>query len=394
MQRRTQQRAFRDGRGRSRPATCWPACCWTAAASAGPASSPSASAARRCWRTASRAGGRRKSWRCAATSRCCGTTRDRRHPPPAEGAAAARAAGAVHRRRCARLQSRPRADLRSRGIKTVHFVCPSIWAWRPERIEKIRAPADHVLCIFPFEPALLASTAWRHLRGPSAGQRDPDEPDRAAARAALGLTRRRREVVACCPAAGAPRSALPGARFFAAAALMRSSARDAVRGCRWSCRACVPRSKARCRPAAWRAGVKLLDGQSHAALAACDATLIASGTATLEAALFKRPMVIAYNMNCAVVAPDAAQAAAALGGPAQHPVPRLRGARTAAGAATPEALARHLAWLDRPEDAGPATKIFTALHELLQRDTPTLAPMRSRKFLKAEQAPLSGGRPA
>ena len=51
------------------------------------------------------------------------------------------------------------ADLRAAGIKTVHFVCPSIWAWRADRVEKIRRSADHVLCIFPFEPQLLASMA-------------------------------------------------------------------------------------------------------------------------------------------------------------------------------------------------------------------------------------------
>ncbi|MDO9291016.1 MAG: lipid-A-disaccharide synthase, partial [Hydrogenophaga sp.] len=48
------------------------------------------------------------------------------------------------------------ADLKAAGVRTVHFVCPSFWAWRPEKIEKVRRGADHVLCIFPFEPALLA----------------------------------------------------------------------------------------------------------------------------------------------------------------------------------------------------------------------------------------------
>ena len=74
-------------------------------------------------------------------------------------------------------------------------------------------------------------------------------------------------------------------------------------------------------PVAWPMHVQVLDGQSHTALAACDVTLIASGTATLEAALFKRPMVIAYRMGCAVLADHAAQKAATLGGPAQYFVP-------------------------------------------------------------------------
>ena len=52
-------------------------------------------------------------------------------------------------------------DLRAQGIKTVHFVCPSIWAWRAERVEKIRASVDHVLCMFPFEPALLGPARHR-----------------------------------------------------------------------------------------------------------------------------------------------------------------------------------------------------------------------------------------
>jgi lipid-A-disaccharide synthase len=122
---------------------------------------PPASAVPRCSRTAFRAGGRRKSSRCAAISRCCATTRE--------------IAGIRRQLKARLLRERPdsssasmrpiststsKPGLRSRGMKTVHFVCPSIWAWRADRVEKIRAAADHVLCIFPFEPALLAGTAW------------------------------------------------------------------------------------------------------------------------------------------------------------------------------------------------------------------------------------------
>ncbi len=80
------------------------------------------------------------------------------------------------------------ADLRAAGVKTVHFVCPSIWAWRAERIEKIRRSVDHVLCIFPFEPELLArhGIAATYVGHPLAAV-IPMEPDRAAARKQLGL---------------------------------------------------------------------------------------------------------------------------------------------------------------------------------------------------------------
>src|SRR5919112_1035977 len=80
------------------------------------------------------------------------------------------------------------AGLREGSMKTAHFVCPSIWAWRPERVEKLRAAADHVLCIFPFEPALLAEhgIAASYVGHPLADV-IPMTPDRAAARTALGL---------------------------------------------------------------------------------------------------------------------------------------------------------------------------------------------------------------
>src|SRR6186713_1677172 len=80
------------------------------------------------------------------------------------------------------------AALKAQGIKTVHFVSPAIWAWRADRVEKIRRSVDHVLCIFPFEPALLAAhgICATYVGHPLANV-IPLKPDRAAARRKLGL---------------------------------------------------------------------------------------------------------------------------------------------------------------------------------------------------------------
>ena len=75
------------------------------------------------------------------------------------------------------------SKLKAAGIPTVHFVCPSIWAWRPDRIDKIRRSVDHMLCIFPFEPALLAQAGVQATYvGHPLAQTIPMQPDRLAAR--------------------------------------------------------------------------------------------------------------------------------------------------------------------------------------------------------------------
>ena len=274
------------------------------------------------------------------------------------------------------------AGLRSQGIKTVHFVCPSIWAWRPERIEKIRAAADHVLCIFPFEPELLEKqgVAASYVGHPIANV-IPMTPDRAAARAALGLAPDA-QVVALLPGSRRSEIRYLAARFFAAAALMQK-ARPELRfvapilpGLRAEVEALLGASGMAGR-------VTLLDGQSHAALAACDVTLIASGTATLEAALFKRPMVIAYNMNglsWRLMQRKQLQPWAGLPNILcrEFVVPELL-----QEAATPEALARAtLAWLDAPGKTQALQQRFSELHVQLQRDTPTLCADAIQKVLE------------
>lgn len=275
------------------------------------------------------------------------------------------------------------AGLRGRGIRTVHFVCPSIWAWRPERIDKIRAAADHVLCIFPFEPALLASHGVQaSYVGHPLAQVIPMQPDAAAARKALGL-REDGAVVALLPGSRRSEMRYLAARFFEAAALMRKAQPELQFIC-----PVVPNlfpEMTQLLQASPMAGqVTLLQGQSHAALAACDVTLIASGTATLEAALFKRPMVIAYNMNrMSWRLMHRQQLQPWVGLPnilcEDFVVPELL-----QDAATPQALAEAtLAWLQSPAQVQALQARFGRLHEELRRDTPSLCAQAIAKVLAA-----------
>ena len=180
--------------------------------------------------------------------------------------------------------------LREAGIKTVHFVCPSIWAWRPERVEKIKAAADHVLCLFPFEPEILhkAGIGATYVGHPLADA-IPMEPPRAAAREMLGLAEAD-TVIALLPGSRKSEINYIAPALIGAAKLLARPGRRFVMPI-------VPGLRGLVEPMLGGADIQLVDGQSHAALAACDLTLLASGTATLEAALFKRPMVIGYRMN-------------------------------------------------------------------------------------------------
>lgn len=268
-------------------------------------------------------------------------------------------------------------NLRTAGIKTVHFVCPSIWAWRADRVEKIRASVDHVLCIFPFEPALLAShgIASTFVGHPLANV-IPLEPDKAAARAALGLDAGD-TVLAILPGSRASEVRHLALCFFEAAARVKR-AYPAIK----LIVPAVPSLRSDIERAAAQSGlqgqVRLVDGQSHAVLAACDLTLIASGTATLEAALFKRPMVIAYRMawvSWQIMRRKQLQPWVGLPNilSGAFIVPELIQDR-----ATPEALADAvLHWLDalqhQPAKMAALQQQFTALHHSLRRDTSTLA---------------------
>lgn len=264
-------------------------------------------------------------------------------------------------------------DLREAGIRTVHFVCPSIWAWRPERIEKIKRSVDHVLCIFPFEVELLAQhgIAATYVGHPLANV-IPAVPDKAAARAALGLTGED-TVVAILPGSRRSEVHYLAERFFRAAAVLR----QARPGIKFVVPA-IPSLQTEITELARRTGMtahlQIVAGQSHTVLAACDVTLIASGTATLEAALFKRPMVIAYAMHwLSYQLMRRKKLQPWIGLPnilcQDFVVPEL-----IQHEATPQQLAQAtLQWLDAPERVQALRQRFIALHDELRRDTPRLA---------------------
>jgi len=275
------------------------------------------------------------------------------------------------------------ADLRAAGIPCVHFVAPSVWAWRPKRVEKIKRSTDHVLCIFPFEPELLArhGIAATYVGHPLANV-IPLVPDRPAARAALGLPDGV-PVLAVLPGSRASEIQYLAPRFFKACKLLHAERPDM----RFVVPA-IPALRERIVQAAADAGVldvvQIVEGRSHAVLAACDATLIASGTATLEAALFKRPMVIAYNMHWLswkLMAPKRLQPWVGLPNILcrDFVVPELL-----QDEATPRAMADAvLDWWGNPEKMAALTDRFTALHHELLRDTPALCADAVQKVLEA-----------
>lgn len=279
------------------------------------------------------------------------------------------------------------AALKAQGIKTVHFVSPSVWAWRADRVEKIRRSVDHVLCIFPFEPALLAShgIAATYVGHPLASV-IPLQPDRSAARRKLGL-QDDDVVIAILPGSRKSEIQYLAERFFRAAALVKR-AQPAIK----FIVPAVPLLKSAIERLADAAGMRtnlqIIEGQSHTVLAACDVTLIASGTATLEAALFKRPMVIAYNMNWLswqIMWRKKLQPWVGLPNILcqDFVVPELL-----QEAATPEALAAELLqWVDAkltaPDKIAAVEQRFMALHAELQRDTSQLATDAIQQILES-----------
>jgi lipid-A-disaccharide synthase len=184
--------------------------------------------------------------------------------------------------------------LKAAGIRTMHYVSPSIWAWRENRAAKIARSADRVLCLFPIEPPIYAKygVEARFVGHPLADS-FALEPDRAAARAQLSMAFDDR-ILALLPGSRASeiRRLLPD--FLGAAAILAQKIPDV--------RILIPAANASCRDAieaivaTSKMHPRVLDGDAHAAMIAADAVLLASGTAALEALLAKRPMVVGYRI--------------------------------------------------------------------------------------------------
>ena len=197
--------------------------------------------------------------------------------------------------------------LKAQGVRTMHFVCPSFWAWRPERAARLRESADHVLCLFPFEPALLDE---HHVAATFVGHPLAVAPLNHADRERL-----RRKLGHATAATGVPLFAvLPGSRLDEVerhgALFVATMERLAARfpGARFVVPLATRETRLRFEAILWRHAeslapqVHLLFGHADFALRAADAALVASGTATLEAAMLGCPQVVSYRVSALTAA--------------------------------------------------------------------------------------------
>lgn len=266
-------------------------------------------------------------------------------------------------------------QLRAAGVPTVHYVSPSVWAWRPQRIEKVRRAADRVLLVFPFEQKIYdeAGIAASYVGHPLASI-IPQLADAPAARERLGLAAEE-PVIALLPGSRRAEVQYIGPAFVGAAALMlrrEPRLRFVLPVAEPGLRSLLAPALAAAGPAAGR--ITLVDGRSHDCLEAADGALVASGTATLEAALFGKPMVIAYRMPSASYWIMRQMGTLRFVGLPNILAGELLVPELLQSEATPERLsAALLAILDERARCERLRERFAAMHESLRRDTPALA---------------------
>ena len=262
-------------------------------------------------------------------------------------------------------------QLKELGVKTIHYVSPSIWAWRKGRMRKIRRSVSHILALFPFEAPMYerAGVPVTYVGHPLADML-PLHPDQAGAQSNLKI-RPGKLVIALLP--GSRQSELDYmADLFVRTALEISRQAQDVhfllpvvsREARWKIEAAIARHEAYDLP------VTILFGHAHQAMEAADAVIVASGTATLEAALLKRPMVITYRMS-----PLSWQILRHMNYLPYVGLPNILTGRSVVPEllqqeATPERLAETVMKLVHDKDAvAGITRDFTYLHHLLKQNT-------------------------
>jgi lipid-A-disaccharide synthase len=188
-------------------------------------------------------------------------------------------------------------DLRNAGIPTVQYVSPQVWAWRQSRARSIHQSVDLVLCLLPFEKRFYDEHGMHaEFVGHPLADAIPMTVDRGAARTRLGLSHSA-QVIALLPGSRRGEVARLAQEFAATArwlAAQRPQLKFVAPMVSETTRQIFAQALQRCAPGI---EVQLIDGQAHTALAAADAVLVASGTASLETALSKRPMVVVYRLG-------------------------------------------------------------------------------------------------
>jgi len=260
--------------------------------------------------------------------------------------------------------------LKKDGLRTVQYVSPQVWAWRPGRARTIGESVDLILCLFPFEPDFYREYGVRAaFVGHPLADQVPMEIDRDTARSALGIAPAAR-VLAVLPGSRRGEVERLAEPFAGAAELLAARHPGLVTVAPMVTPLLRELFAARCAELAPRAAVRMLDGNAPLALAAADVVLVASGTATLETALYKRPMVVAYRMG--------AITAFLLRRLGLVKVQHFSQPNLLAGAelvpeffqeqANPVNLADALgAWLEQPERVAEVQREFAAIHESLRR---------------------------
>ena len=265
--------------------------------------------------------------------------------------------------------------LKQTGIPTVHYVSPSVWAWRRGRVNKIVRQANRVLCLFPMEPQLYRDAGGRaEFVGHPMAQTMPLEADRAAARQRMKLDGDT-PVFALLPGSRVSEIDYMAPIFFQTANLIlqrypaaRFLLPVATHATRNRLTALLAEERFKHLP------IQLMTAHADLACTAADAVLVTSGTATLEVALCKRPMVISYKISPLTYAyvkrkikvPHVGLPNILLG---REAVPELLQSR-----AKPQLLADALIkWYESPEECAALKRDFHELHHMLRRDTAELA---------------------